>query len=599
MGKWLIIVGLVSSVSYADFPSPEKVLENYVASQMDEILRIADAEGMSIDSNYRTLLKAAENDDWAGVSNAFFKIRAPGKHQKHVLWHPSLELYGVMEQFQMWPHGLLDLYATEIISVISPNAIYFGGTDPGRFVLNAYAESSEKPFYVITQNALADNNYAAYERNDSRNSGIWLPQTNDVSRAFQQYVQGVKAGKINAAPATRTEGGKVQVQGVAAFMRISGFISQQIHANNKASHDFFVEESYTLPWMYPYLEPCGPIMKINAEKTAINREMIVLDQAYWDALTKKLLDNPAYADCKWAKLSFSKMRCAIGGLYAARGKPTAAKYAFHQAVKLYPDSPEATFRLADLLAKQGNKDEAVELMEAFVARNPNIKQGPKFLEQLKNQKMQLRKLDKPVVVGGQPNAKGEFERALANAEAGKAGAMLMVARMYDAGKGVEKDLQKGFEWRKKAAESGMAMAQAGLAASYARGQVCPKDLDAALEWRMKAAAQGYAQAMHAIGKMYEKGEGVPKDPAKALEWFQRGAKLGNSYALNDAGRYYEKGIGTQKNIVRAYAYTKCSEINLAQKQLKKIADEMTAQQIAEGDRLASQMKEVIAQNKPK
>lgn len=48
-------------------------------------------------------------------------------------------------------------------------------------------------------------------------------------------------------------------------MQINATLSRNIFDNNKATHDFYVEESYVIPWMYDYLTPHGMIMKLNRE----------------------------------------------------------------------------------------------------------------------------------------------------------------------------------------------------------------------------------------------------------------------------------------------------------------------------------------------
>ena len=57
-------------------------------------------------------------------------------------------------------------YANDIIASIPPGSIYFGGTDPGRFLITAMEKSqvNADPFFLLTQNALADGNYLDYLR---------------------------------------------------------------------------------------------------------------------------------------------------------------------------------------------------------------------------------------------------------------------------------------------------------------------------------------------------------------------------------------------------------------------------------------------------
>ncbi|VGO21037.1 protein O-mannosyl-transferase family [Pontiella sulfatireligans] len=302
---------------------------------------------------------------------------------------------------------------------MGPNAIFFGGTDPGRFVPTymIYSAKVRQDVYLITQNALADNTYMSVMR-DLYGDQIWIPSPLDSNRAFQLYVEGVRSGKINAGADVKTEGGKVQVQGVAGVMQINGFLSKMIFDHNQyltegktdektrpvgsavvyddppidpetglpPERTFYVEESYVLPWMYPYLTPHGLIMKINNKPTPLTAEMIKNDTDFWSWYCDRLLGDQKFIRDIVARKSFSKLRSALAGLYAARGKPKEAEVAFRQAVSLYDLSPEANFRLADLISKQGRFDEAIELFNVFLEKDPNNAQAAAFRGRLESMK---------------------------------------------------------------------------------------------------------------------------------------------------------------------------------------------------------------------
>lgn len=299
------------------------------------------------------------------------------------------------------------------------NAIFFGGTDPGRFVPTymIYSGKVRQDVYLITQNALADNTYMNVMR-DLYGDQIWIPSPLDSNMAFQQYVQGVQSGAINAGADVTTEGGKVQVQGVGGVMQINGFLSRMIFDHNQYITEtktnektrptgsamvyedpsidpatglpplrtFYVEESYVLPWMYPYLTPHGLIMKINNKPTPLTDEMVKNDTDFWNWYSARLLGDEKFIRDIVARKTFSKLRSALAGLYAARGKPKEAEAAFRQSVALYDLSPEANFRLADLIAQQGRFDEAIKLFDALLAKDPYNEQAAAFQTRLKQMK---------------------------------------------------------------------------------------------------------------------------------------------------------------------------------------------------------------------
>jgi tetratricopeptide (TPR) repeat protein/uncharacterized membrane protein YhaH (DUF805 family) len=298
------------------------------------------------------------------------------------------------------------------------NAIFFGGTDPGRFVPTymIYSAHVRPDVYLITQNALADNTYMNVMR-DLYGDQIWIPSPLDSNQAFQLYIQGVQNGTIQAGADVTTEDGKVQVQGVAGVMQINGFLSKMIFDHNQyrtetktdeatrpvgsavvyndptvgkdgkpPQRSFYVEESYVLPWMYPYLTPHGLIMKINNKPTQLTPEMIKNDTDFWNWYCDRLLNDEKFIRDIVARKSFSKLRSALAGLYAARGRVKESEAAFRQAVALYDLSPEANFRLADLIAKQGRFDEAIALFDDFLEKDPNNDKGAEFRNGLKKMK---------------------------------------------------------------------------------------------------------------------------------------------------------------------------------------------------------------------
>jgi hypothetical protein len=306
------------------------------------------------------------------------------------------------------------------------DAVLYGGTDPGRFVPTymIFCESRVAPkdrfrdkdfdrsdVYIITQNALADNTYMSYIRDHydysrPKNDGplqrllgrdhtypvqpIYIPSAEDNNRAFQEYVRDVQTGKIPASADIKIENGRVSVQGVGGVMTINGILARWIFDKNKDKHAFYIEESYVIPWMYAFLTPYGVIMKIEKdpvpspqENPKLWNEIVARDRTYWDKLTKQFLAREEFRRNSDAKKSFSKMRSAIAGLYAARGMIGEAEYAFKQSKELCPESPEACFRLSDLYMRQQRYTEGAKVMQDYLVLDPYNRNAANFLEAIR------------------------------------------------------------------------------------------------------------------------------------------------------------------------------------------------------------------------
>jgi len=130
-----------------------------------------------------------------------------------------------------------------------------------------------------------------------------------------------------------------------------------------------------------------------------------------------------------------------------------------------------------------------------------------------------------------------FSETKMKAEAGDAEAQYNIGVMYDHGDGVQKDVNKSFEWHLKSANQGNVKAQFHIGTMYYSGLYgVPNDTAKAFDWFQKAATQGADKAQYQVGRMYADGDGVPKDVAKASEWYKKAAAQGNSNAKDDLAK---------------------------------------------------------------
>lgn len=255
---------------------------------------------------------------------------------------------------------------------MTKSALFFGGTDPGRFVPTYMIFSADyRPdIYIITQNALADDTYMSVER-DHYGDEIWIPSKDDSSKAFAIYVDEVERGVRKANGDLRTDNGRVQVTGALGVMEINGILTKMMFDHEKNRRDFYIEESYAIPWMYEYLSPHGLIMKINSEKTAYDEKLAAKDRDFWDWYTRRLLNDDMYRRDFAGQKSFSKLRASLAGLYNRQRKYRESAQAYREACLLYPASPEATFRYAqDCLVPYRKWDITLELMDYTDSMDP-------------------------------------------------------------------------------------------------------------------------------------------------------------------------------------------------------------------------------------
>lgn len=325
-------------------------------------------------------------------------------------------------------------------------AVFFGGTDPGRFVPTymIYSANVRPDVFLITQNALADNTFMSVTR-DLYGDQIWIPTPRESEEAFNSYVRDIQSGKKQTNADVSVENGRVQIVGALGVMEINGILCKMIFDHNKpgayknvdgtsGGHEFYVEESYVIPWMYPYLTPHGLIMHINANPTPLSSRIIENDLDFWDWYTRRLTSDVRYRRDVVAQKSFSKLRSAIAGLYMNRGRHGDSETAYNQARILYPVSPEANFRtIQDVLVRQGRFKEALEIVDYFCEKDPNNDRGPMlrgYVQEIEKAKTELDALLASAISPAKYTVANAIRICELSLQFGNVGQALMIARDY-------------------------------------------------------------------------------------------------------------------------------------------------------------------------
>ena len=213
--------------------------------------------------------------------------------------------------------------------------------------------------------------------------------------------------------------------GILMVMGINSFVTKAMFDFNP-DHEFYVEESYPMDWMYPYLTPFGIIMKVNRQPLALSEEIIQRDHLFWSQYSDRLVGNritygttakelcdfvdqvylrhnyqgfkgdPKFIRDDDAQKGFSKLRSAIGAsIYQWRAENSdeaknpvvrqrlmkEAEFAFKQAFAYCPYS-EGAYKYAELLAETGRPQEAVMVARTFQELDPHNKQVHNMVVQL-------------------------------------------------------------------------------------------------------------------------------------------------------------------------------------------------------------------------
>lgn len=146
------------------------------------------------------------------------------------------------------------------------------------------------------------------------------------------------------------------------------------------------------------------------------------------------------------------------------------------------------------------------------------------------------------------------------AEQGYAASMNDLGAAYEAGSGVEQDLQQALVLYRCSAEQGDCQAMANLGRVYEYGIGVPADKVLMLQWYRRAAERNSSEAQNRLGYCYDQGDGVVQNAALAAYWFGRAAHLNDPLAQYNLACCYELGIGVPEDAARAlHWYTKAVE----------------------------------------
>src|ERR1035437_2105194 len=181
-------------------------LKSFVAEKEAQ----ANAATNKMPSEFQAFFAVAAKGDWLAVSNAFVEFRKYAGQYEHsgkiderlrgTAWQAVLETWGALDAFGEGDEKYSLAIGTNIIASIPPGSIYFGGTDPGRFIVTALQKShvNADPFFTLTQNALADGTYLDYLR-AMYGEKIYVPTREDSQRCFQDYIQDAQTRQIGRA----------------------------------------------------------------------------------------------------------------------------------------------------------------------------------------------------------------------------------------------------------------------------------------------------------------------------------------------------------------------------------------------------------------
>lgn len=384
--------------------------------QHDFFYKMVKKRNMKVPKEVERFFEAAEKGDWEQLEASFKKLSAvapqrsknpgeadrlwgqeprPDPDELGQLWSSINATFGPLEQAHQWPPQEYLDYGNAILDSLRPGMVYVGGTDPGRFIPELLAATSDgEQHVVITQNALADGSYLDYIRAQFGDR-MGLPSSEDAQRAFDQYTTDARARLLhdqqfpNEPPqlkpgenVTIDDQGKVNVSGQVSVMLINELILQDILQKNP-SLSFGLEESFPLKSTYGDAAPLGPIMELRAQggQDALTADSAGQSLDYWKDRVQQLLSDPAASGSDWMK-AYAKMIDGQANLFNAHGLNDQAEQAYRLSLQVTPGNPEAVLGYTNLLVAENRSQDALAIAQSAAQAHPDNQQFQDLVSRL-------------------------------------------------------------------------------------------------------------------------------------------------------------------------------------------------------------------------
>lgn len=372
--------------------SPEQTVAAKVARFAQNRLGIAEAMaqrfGVTMTAETRRFFEAVESGDWSGAQALYQGLKAQmGSDARpkalEALWGPVVETFGVAEVSRKWPARELLDYGNLVLSSLKPNAVYFGGSDAGRFVPALLSEGGggAQPL-VLTQNSLADRTYLEYIA-FQHGQRLAVPSDEETSKVFQDYVgqaaaralmdrqqrSGDAGARLLPGEEVTLADGKVSVGGQTSVMAINeGIIRGMMEKNPDLT--FVMEENFPLKSLESAGVPNGPLIELRGREagSALSAETAAQTVDYWKGVSGQLGGQGSLST--ESRQSYGQLALAQANLLATSGQPGAAEQTYRIASELDPANVKIVAGLARVMVTGGRVDEASRLFDAFQKANP-------------------------------------------------------------------------------------------------------------------------------------------------------------------------------------------------------------------------------------
>lgn len=161
-------------------------------------------------------------------------------------------------------------------------------------------------------------------------------------------------------------------------------------------------------------------------------------------------------------------------------------------------------------------------------------------------------------LGVEPNNARAIDEVRKAALLGSAPARLLLGVYYREGWGTPQSFPEARRWMRLSLDAGYAPAYVAYGGTYRKGLGVPASNEIALDYYRTAAVLGSSDAVNLIGRAYVAGNGVQRDVVTGINWLVRSSEAGNPFAALELGRAFQAGNGVDQDLDKALSYFRLS-----------------------------------------
>lgn len=223
-----------------------------------------------------------------------------------VAWAPVNEAYWAFRELATPGAQSFVDYAEAVFSTLPTNAIYFAGSDVGRFMVECVGASSSKqpPLLLVSPNQLNSTVYGSYVR-ARYGPAISYDQAWD-QQAFGEYLEEaekrMKAGTPKPGESLEMRDGHVNPSGPGAVSEFNGLVMERIWRGNPDRPAFL--EGYTVPdWVWPLAVPQGPLLRLERKPVEVFSDQVLAeDEEWWGSWMERTCGRRVTAVTPWKEI---------------------------------------------------------------------------------------------------------------------------------------------------------------------------------------------------------------------------------------------------------------------------------------------------------